>query len=113
MIAIEQKDKLVSLTVLGEFSLADFKEFEAMVLEQLSAGPVRLFMDLREMAGFTLDMVWEEIKFSRQHPGDFERIGIVTESEWVTWSAWLERLFVNAEVMVSHEVDDVRNWLAA
>lgn len=114
MIAIEQHNSLISVTVLGEFTLADFQEFETLVLDQVRTGvPVRLLVDLREMAGFTLDMVWEEIKFSRQHPGDFERIGIVTESEWVTWSAWLERLFVNAEIMVNHDIEDVRAWLIA
>jgi len=35
------------------------------------------------MADFTVDMAWEEIKFSRQHAGDFRRIAVLTDSQWV------------------------------
>jgi hypothetical protein len=113
MIAIEHRDALVTLTVLGEFTLADFKEFEALVLDKIKfSGPVRLLVDLREMASFTLDMAWEEVKFSRAHPDDFERIAIVTDSEWITWSAWLQRLFVRAEISTEHDIEDARAWLA-
>jgi hypothetical protein len=112
MIAIDHQDKLISIAVLGEFTLADFKEFEELVVFKLQfTGPIRLLMDLREMAGFTVDMVWEEVKFSRAHSADFERIGIVSDSEWVTWSAWLQRVFVTAEIRVEHDLDEVTTWL--
>ena len=68
MITIDHTNSLVSVTVLGEFTLADFKEFEELVLSKVKFdGPVDLLFDLREMADFTVDMAWEEIKFSRQH----------------------------------------------
>lgn len=112
MITIDHQDTLISVAVLGEFTLSDFKEFEELVIfTSKFSGPVRLFMNLTEMASFTLDMAWEEVKFSREHPNDFERIGIVTESEWVAWSAWLQRLFVSAEMMVSHDAEEVRSWI--
>lgn len=112
MIAIDHQDHLISVTVLGEFTLADFQEFEALVLRLTQPGhALRLLMDLREMAGFTLDMAWEEVKFSRSHGQDFERIAIVSDSEWVTWSAWLQRLFVSAAIHVEHDIEDARAWL--
>ena len=114
MITIDHQDTHVSITVLAEFTLADFMEFETLVMSKTAAGkPLRLLMDLREMASFTLDMAWEEVKFSRAHAGDFERIGIVTDSEWVTWSTWLQRLFVTAELRVEHDIEDLRAWLLA
>jgi len=51
-----------------------------------------------EMADFTIDMAWEEIKFSRTHGGDFRRIAVVTNSQWVAWGTWLEQLFVSADL---------------
>ena len=114
MIAIEYLENLVTLTVLGEFTLADFKEFEDVVLDKVKvSGQVRLLVNLREMAGFTLDMAWEEVKFSRAHGTDFSRIAIVTDNEWVTWSAWLQRLFVRSEISTEHDIEDARAWLAA
>jgi len=114
MISTESTDKLVSLVVFGEFTLADYKEFEDVVNYRIQfSGPVDLLFDLRQMVGFTLDVAWEEIKFSRQHAGDFRRIAVLTQDQWLTWSAWVSQLFVTAEVKVFDDEDEARAWLAA
>ena len=75
------------------------------------SGPVDLLFDLRQMAGFTLDVAWEEIKFSRQHANDFRRVAVVTDSQWVTWSAWLSQTFVEADVEVFDTAAAASEWL--
>jgi hypothetical protein len=113
MITTDHRGSVLSVVILGEFTLADFKEFEELVLFKVKFdGPVDLLFDLREMADFTVDMAWEEIKFSRQHGGDFRRIAVVTDSQWVAWSAWLEQLFVSADLRVFAEEDEACAWLA-
>lgn len=114
MIAIDHQPKQVSVAVLGEFTLNDFKEFEELACYKIQfEGPVDLFFDLREMASFTIDLAWEEIRFSREHAGDFRRIAVVTNSQWVTWSAWLSQIFVTADVEVFESADEAKAWLAA
>jgi hypothetical protein len=113
MIAIQHQDHLVEFAVLGEFTLADFKEFEELVLYKIKfSGPVNLCVDLREMLGLTIDVAWEEMRFSRAHVNDFTRIAVLTGSQWASWSVWLSQLFVNAEVRVFAEEDAARTWLA-
>lgn len=113
MINIEHRDRLVAVTVFGEFALADYKEFEELVNYKIQfSGPIDLMFDLREMAGFTLDVAWEEIKFSRQHANDFRRVAVVTDSQWVTWSAWLSQTFVEADVEVFDTAAAASEWLA-
>ena len=113
MITIDHKDNLVSINILGEFTLGDFKEFEELILFKVKfSGPVRLLMDLSEMAGFTVDMAWEEVRFSRQHFGDFERIALVSDSQWLTWSAWLQQLFVSADLRVFADKADAYAWVS-
>lgn len=113
MITIDHQPSLVSVAVLGEFTLGDFQEFEELVLYKIRFdGPVNLLFDLREMADFTVDMAWEEIKFSRQHGGDFAKIAVLTESQWVTWSAWLSQLFVSADLRVFVDEVEAQAWLA-
>lgn len=113
MIAIEQDGKLVAATVLGEFTLEDFTEFEEFLIDKdLFDGSYSLLFDLTEMAGFTVDVALEEIKFSRIHGGDFKKIAVVTDSQWVAWSAWLEQLFVSADLRVFANAADARAWLA-
>ena len=112
MIAIDHSGKLVTVTVLGEFVLADYKEFEDMVRATLvPGGRVNLLIDLRQMADFTVDVAWEDIKYTRSHPDDFNRIAVVTHSQWVIWSAWLSQMFINADVQVFDDEDEARGWV--
>ena len=112
MIAIDHSGKLVTVTVLGEFVLADYKEFEDMVRStQVAGGKVSLLFDLRQMAGFTLDVAWEDIKYTRSHPNDFDKVAVVTDSQWVIWSAWLSQMFINADVQVFDDGDEARGWV--
>ena len=112
MIVIQHQSNRVNVNVYGEFTLADFKEFEDMVNYKVKfEGPVDLFFDLSQMADFTLDVALEEIKFSRAHADDFRRVAVVTDSQWVTWSAWLSQTFVNADVEVFDNAGKARQWL--
>ena len=83
MITIEQTDNLVNAAILGEFTIADFKEFEEQSIYKLtSAGSLNLLFDLRAMLDYTVDVAWEELKFfNREHrrdlPGNSLRQGIV------------------------------------
>lgn len=112
MIVIQQEPQRVIVNVYGEFTLADYKEFEDMVNYKLRfEGPVDLLFDLREMIDFTLDVAWEDIVFSRRHADDFTRIAVLTHSQWVAWSAWLSRIVISAELRVFAEDDEARAWL--
>jgi len=112
MIVIDHKQGLVNVAVFGEFTLADYKEFEEVVNYKVKfEGPVDLYYDFSQMAGLTVDVAWEDLKFSRAHANDFKRIAVVTDSQWVTWSAWISQTFVNADVEVFSQADEAKAWL--
>lgn len=114
MILTDHQKNRVDVTVFGEFTLADYKEFEQLVNFKVKfEGPVDLYFDLRQMADFTLDVAWEELAFSRSHAHDFNRIAVVTESQWVAWSAWLSQIFVRAEMRIFSDNAEARAWLQA
>ncbi|OGS83879.1 MAG: hypothetical protein A2061_05995 [Gallionellales bacterium GWA2_59_43] len=113
MITIEQTDNLVNAAVIGEFTLADFKTFEEQSLYKLkSPGELNLLFDLRGMVDYTVDVAWEEIKFfSREHNHDFNKIAVVTNDQWLTWQAWVSRLFVDADIQVFADYDEAQAWV--
>ena len=114
MIVIQQKPSRVEVNVYGEFTLADYKEFEDTVNYKVKfEGAIDLYFDLREMIDFTLDVAWEDIAFARAHPHDFNRIAVVTDSQWVSWSAWLSQIYVRAEMRVFDDEVEARTWLDA
>ncbi len=113
MITIEQTEKLVNVAVLGEFTIADFKTFEEQTLYKLkSPGELDLLFDLRAMVSYTLDVAWEEIKFfRREHNHDFTKIAVVTDNQWITWQAWLSRIFVDADIRVFTDYEQAKAWV--
>jgi hypothetical protein len=103
---------LVIAAVLGEFTLADFNEFENAVEHALKfQGTANLLIDLRDMVNFTLDVALKEVSFTRQHASDFGRIALVAGSEWQEWSAWLTRLFTNADMQVFEDYELAFSWI--
>lgn len=114
MITIEVRNHLVNVAVLGEFSLADFKELEEAVMDKIKVvGRVNLLLDLRDMARLSVDVAWEEIKFAREHRLDLLKIAVVTDSQWIGWSTWLTSLFTPAETRVFDDYNLASDWVAA
>lgn len=112
MITTEHRERFVAITVLGEFTLADFKEFEQLFNYKIQfEGKVDVLFDLRAMVGVTLDVAWEELKFTRQHAGDFRRIALVTDDQWLGWSAWLRQFFIDGELQIFADEAAARAWL--
>ena len=57
MITIQKKDNLVIVAVIGEFTLADYNEFEQQVLYQSHfEGEASLLFDWRDMLDYTVDV---------------------------------------------------------
>ena len=115
MITIEQTSTLLNVAVMGEFTLADFQQFEQHALQKLkSPTPVNLLFDLRAMINYSVDVAWEEIVFfGREHPHDFAKIAVVTNDQWITWQAWLSRLFVDADIRAFADYKEAKFWMAA
>lgn len=113
MISIQQQGNILNVAVFGEFSLKDFQDFEANALYTMQfQGAVDVLLDLSDMRGYTLDMVWEEVQFTRKHARQFRRVAVVTADQWVAWSAWVSRLFNDVEVMLFEDAATAAEWLA-
>ncbi len=114
MIGISEEQDLLRVHVMGEFTVEDFREFENAVTGELkSNGKIRLLMDLSNMSGFTIDMAWEDVKFTRAHSYDFRRIAIVASPDWNRWLGWITAAFTDAEIQIFDDLDEAEGWLAS
>ncbi len=114
MITLRQQGTVVMAVVFGEFQLADYHELEQAIDRQRAmpgAGPVELLVDLRLMAGYTIDVLWEDIRYTRHHANDFGRIAVVAGSDMVVWASWLARAFVHADFRAFDDYPMALNWL--
>jgi hypothetical protein len=113
MISLSTKDNLVEVTVMGQFTRADYQEFEeAVSLGIQFQGKVNLLFDLRDMLSYSLDVAWEELKFSREHKNDFGRIALLTGDQWVAWSLWVNRMFMSADIRLFDDLEMAESWVS-
>jgi hypothetical protein len=114
MITIEEAGNVISIAVFGEFTLADYKEFEEQVLfKSRISGTVNVLFDWRDMLSYTVDVAWEDIKFIRKHGREFNRVAIITENQWQAWGAWVSNLFVDADIRVFRDYAEAKAWAEA
>ena len=112
MIVIEEEKDLLKVSVYAELSLADFREFETTVNNELRGTPkLKLLLNLTKMSGYTVDVMWEDIRFTRAHARDFRRIAVVTGGMWATWLGWLPSAFTDAEIKHFENPAAADTWL--
>jgi hypothetical protein len=113
MISLAINGNQIAVSVMGQFSLDDYREFEQAVSYGIQfQGKVNLLFDLRDMMSYSLDVAWEELKFSREHKNDFGRIAILTGDQWVAWSVWVNRLFMSADIRLFDDLAMAQDWVA-
>ena len=114
MIVINENKDLLEMHVYGELALADYREFEEAVGRELKKAPkIKLLLDLANMSGYTLDVAWEEIRFTRAHAHDFQRIAIVSATQWTSWLSWVSAAFSDAQTRSFDSSDEALAWLNA
>ncbi len=113
MIKLDTNGNQIAVTVMGQFTLDDYREFEQAVGYGVQfQGAVSVLFDLRDMLSYSVDVAWEELKFSREHKNDFDRIAILTGDQWVAWSMWVNRLFMSADIRLFDDLDMAQDWVA-
>lgn len=113
MITIQHEGRLITAGLYGEFTVADYREFEKEILATVRlTGPVDLLVDLRDMLRYTLDVAWEDIRFVRAHAHDFRRVAVIARDELSVWVGWVTRLMTRADVRVFDDEANAREWLA-
>lgn len=113
MIKLDTKNNQIAVSVMGQFTLDDYREFEQAVSHGIQfQGKVNVLFDLRDMLSYSVDVAWEELKFSREHKNDFERVAILTGDQWVAWSMWINRLFMSADIQLFDELEAAQAWVA-
>ena len=112
MITIEESGDLLAASIFGKLTLADFREFEAAAGRELREAPkIRLLLDFSDMLDYTIDVAWEEIRYTRAHAHDFKRIAVVTTGQWANWLAWVSAAFTDAEVRIFEDPKQAQAWV--
>lgn len=113
MINLSVKDNRIEVSVLGQFTADDYREFEEAVNYGIKfQGTLNLLFDLRDMLSYSLDVAWEELVFTREHKHDFGRIAVLTGDQWIAWSLWVNRMFMSAEIQLFDDFEQAQAWVS-
>jgi hypothetical protein len=114
MITIQHEGSLTVVGVFARLEIADFTRLEGEIESQLRLlGRIDMLVDLRGMLGYTLDVAFEDLRFTREHAHDVGRIAILSENNAVVWTALLSELFIRAQIQVFDDESLAREWLGA
>jgi len=114
MITIQHEGNLTVVGIFARLEIADFKRLEGEIESQLRLlGKIDLLVDLRGMLSYTLDVAFEDLRFTREHARDVGRVAILSENDTVVWAALLSELFVRAQIRIFDDETLAREWLGA
>lgn len=112
MITTDVFDDRIEMRAFGDYSLSDCYQLEDVSTYRIRfAGPINLLLDFRDMSTCSLDAMIEQLRFARQHSGDFRQVAVLTDDQWVTWGAWLSQFLLAGEVQVFDDEEAAREWL--
>ena len=114
MISIREQSYGLNVALYNEFTLDDFRQLEAALLE--SKQKIHLpdiLLDLSMLKDFTIDMAMEQIKFLNQHENDFGRVAVITDDMWIKLGARLSSLLTNQHPKYFDDATKAQEWLLA
>ena len=114
MISIREQSYGLNVALYNEFTLDDFRQLEAALLE--SKQKIHLpdiLLDLSMLKDFTIDMAMEQIKFLNQHENDFGRVTVITDDIWIKLGARLSSLLTNQHPKYFDDATKAQEWLLA
>jgi hypothetical protein len=111
-------DNVVAFRAEGVITREDYEEtLIPLVEETISArGKVKLlYWCGEEFKGFSAGAMWDDARFGLTHLGDFSKIAVVSDIEWVRQSVKLFAPLMRAPVQVFHnaDIEDAKRWIAA
>jgi hypothetical protein len=90
---------VLTITASGHLSKEDLDGITPQLAELLDRhGRLRFYVELRDVTGFGLGALWEDLKFDLQHRHQYDRTAIVGDMTWQKAASRLAGPFFGAEV---------------
>jgi hypothetical protein len=94
-----KENGVLTITASGHLSKEDLDGITPQLAELLDRhGRLRFYVELRDVTGFGLGALWEDLKFDLQHRRQYGRTAIVGDRTWQSSASRLAGLFFGAEV---------------
>ena len=111
-------ESVLGFTARGQVSAKDYESVLVPAVEAAIAKQhkVRLLYHLGpELSGFEAGALWDDAKVGLKHPTAWERVAVVTDTEWIRVATKVFGFAIPGEVRVfkNAEMAAAREWIGA
>lgn len=112
-----QPDRIVGFKINGRIEAEDIERVVKSIENRLEQGEkLRIYAEIDNWSGMSLEAFIQDLKFSLQHFNDFEKEAIVSDSRWLESLAALgNTLFSSIEVkhFIFAERERALKWISS
>lgn len=95
----ESKGDLVAIHISGHVDKSDYDIMLPVLEEKIKQHrKISVYAELQDIEAFTLEALWEDMKFDIRHASDFKKAAIVGEHKWLDLLTTLASPFTSAQV---------------
>ena len=111
-------DHVVAFVARGRVTKNDYERVLIPKVDEAFARhkKVRCYYELgSEFAGFEPGALWEDFELGIEHLSHWERVAVVTDSDWIRHAVGLFRFLVSGEIRVfaTAQAAEGRRWIVA
>jgi hypothetical protein len=112
---IDVFDNVIGIEIDGKITKTDIEKISLLVEEKLQRNQkLRVYVELKNLGGITLNALLEDLKLAFKHLKDFDKKAVICDVNWRMELAWLTaKLFPHIEVKCFNwsDIDEAKNWL--
>ncbi|WP_089317335.1 STAS/SEC14 domain-containing protein [Pontibacter ummariensis] len=107
----ESKEDIVAFRISGKVDKNDYQVMLPVLEEKIRQhGKVRVYAEMQDVEEYSLEALWDEIRYDISHATDFSRVAIVGGRRWTNWLTNLAKPFTSAEVKYYDFSDRSKAW---
>ncbi|WP_116126711.1 STAS/SEC14 domain-containing protein [Lewinella sp. IMCC34183] len=112
----EPGTNILYTTAVGELDHDDYDRLLPVAQKIIQReGDIRWYFEMEDFDGWTAGTAWRDLKFDVRHLGDFEKVAVVGQKEWMEWATAFMKPFAEDTVkyFTLEQQADAREWVRA
>lgn len=106
------RGNVIGIKASGNLTHADYEKLIPKLEELLREHrKLRVLFELEDCQGWVVGAVWDDLKFSLKHGGEFERCAVVGEKAWQKWMTKLAEPFFHAKYFDMSQLKEAWQWV--
>ncbi|RIJ36915.1 SpoIIAA family protein [Pontibacter oryzae] len=107
----QSKNDLVAFRVSGNVNRSDYDMMLPVLEERIRQhGKVRVYAEVQDVEEYTLQALWEDIKFDLKHATDFSKVALIGDRKWIDWLTTMAKPFTSAKLRYFDYSDRNEAW---